>query len=334
MEKTPHAGSARSQTISRGEKPMRQNANKFLYGALAVALVVFAAGTGAVSQSITSGQKVTLNGLITSRSGGTMTIRTANNENVVAILGEGTKVEMKKGVLGIRKKQLLMTALIPGLKVEVQGVGTANGQVSATRVSFSKDDLQTAQQIQAGLSPTQQELQATEGQVKANQEGIQANKQQIEANQQQIQANQQQIAKVSKDEVELNRRFMELSDYDVKETATVYFATNSTALSEKAQQDLRDLAAKAATQSGYLIQVTGYASSTGSAELNQKLSAGRSTAVVDYLAQTGKIPLFHILAPMAMGATHFVASNETVEGRAQNRRVEVKVLVNKGMAER
>jgi OOP family OmpA-OmpF porin len=304
---------------------MRRNTIKLIFGAIAMAFAVLAASNGAVSQSISSGQKVKLNGLITSRSGENMTIRTANNENVVVILADNTKVEMKKGPLGIKKKHLLVTALIPGLKVEVQGVGTDNGQVTASDVSFSAADLQTAQRIQAGLAPTQQELKATEQQVQANKRGV-------EANQQAIQANQQQIAKVSSDEAEINKRFSELSDYDVKYTATVYFPTNSYELSAKSKQELSELATKAAAVTGYLIQVAGYASSTGSAALNQKLSAERSTAVVDYLAQTGKIPLQHILAPAAMGTSHAVASNETAEGRALNRRVEVKVLVNKGLA--
>jgi OmpA-OmpF porin, OOP family len=304
---------------------MRKNAIRLIFSSIAVAFAVLAGSNSAVSQSITSGQKVKLNGLITSRSGENMTIRTANNENVVVILGDDTKVEMKKGPLGIKKKKLLVTALIPGLKVDVQGVGTDNGQVTASDISFSASDLQTAQRIQAGLAPTQQELTATEQQVQANKRGI-------ETNQQAIQANQQQIAKVSSDEVALNKRFSELSDYDVKYTTTVYFPNDSYALSAKAKQELSELATKAAAVTGYLIQVAGYASSTGSEALNQKLSAERSTAVVEYLAQTGKIPLRHMLAPAAMGTSQAVASNETAEGRALNRRVEVKVLVNKGLA--
>ncbi len=311
---------------------MRKNGIKFFLGAITVAFAVFATSNSALSQSITSGQKVKLNGLITSRAGENMTIRTANNETVTVVLGEDTSVAMKKGALGIRKKKLLVTALIPGLKVEVSGVGTANGQVDAKSVSFNGDDLQTAQQIQAGLVPTQQALKATGQQVDVNKQGVEANKQAIQANQQQIQANQQRIAKVSGDEAELNKRFSELSDYDIKDTTTVYFETNSAVLSDTAKQDLLKLATNAAGQSGFLIQVAGYASSTGTAAVNEKLSAGRSTAVVDFLAQTGKIPLRHILAPMAMGATNPAATNETAEGRAQNRRVEVKVLVNKGIA--
>src|SRR5262245_25757008 len=117
---------------------MRKHGNKFLFGALAVALVAFAAGISAVSQTITSGEKIKLNGLITSRSGENMTVRTPDNKNVIVVLGEDTKVEMKKG-LGIRKKKLTVTALIPGLKVDVAGVGNAEGQVDASNITFGSD---------------------------------------------------------------------------------------------------------------------------------------------------------------------------------------------------
>ena len=325
---------------------MRKNASKFFYGALAIALMVIATSQNTVAQSITNGQKVKLKGLIIGRTGENLTMRTAESGNVVVNITDNTKVEAKKGKLGIRKESQAITALMPGLKLEVEGIGNEKGEVVATDIKFSMDDLQQAQAIQAGLNPTNQQLQATEQQVKANQQaiqankqGVQANKQQsranqqaIQANQQQIQANQQQLAQVSSEEADLHKRFSELSEYDVKYTVTVYFPSNGTTLSAKAKQDLSDLATNASSLKGYMIQVAGYASTTGNAAQNQRLSAQRSQNVVNYLAQTGKIPLRHILAPAAMGTSQSVASNDTPEGRALNRRVEVKVLVNKGVS--
>ena len=325
---------------------MKKNTSKFLFGVIAMAFMVFAANLVARGQAVSAGQKVKLQGFITSRAGENLTMRTDDSGNVVVVLTDNTRVKAKKGAFGIRRETMAVTALIPGLKIEVQGIGNETGQVIATSVDFSADDLQQAQAIQAGLNPTRQELQAAEQQVQANQQGIQANKQgvqankqqananqqAIQANQQQIQANQQQLAQVSSEEAELHKRFSELSDYDVKYTATVYFPINGYALSEQAKRDLRVLATNAASLKGYVIQVAGYASTTGNAALNQKLSAERSAAVVDYLAQTGKIPLRHILSPAAMGTSQAVASNETAAGRALNRRVDVKVLVNKGLS--
>ena len=76
----------------------------------------------------------------------------------------------------------------------------------------------------------------------------------------------------------------------------------------------------------------GYADATGSAEMNTRLSEARAKAVITYLVQQGNIPIRHIVAPGAMGEYGSAAPNETKAGRAENRRVSVKILVNKGIA--
>jgi OmpA-OmpF porin, OOP family len=83
---------------------------------------------------------------------------------------------------------------------------------------------------------------------------------------------------------------------------------------------------------GYIIEVIGCTDSTGGAIMNDKLSEDRSKAVVRYLIREGNVPVRHIVAPGAMGEYQPAGSNETAKGRAGNRRVEVKVLVNKGIS--
>jgi len=92
------------------------------------------------------------------------------------------------------------------------------------------------------------------------------------------------------------------------------------------------LAQRAQTDKGYLISVKGFADSSGNPVQNQKLSMDRANAVLEYLEQTGQVPLIHIVAPGAMGTADPAASNETSQGRAENRRVEVKVLQNRGLS--
>jgi outer membrane protein OmpA-like peptidoglycan-associated protein len=269
------------------------------------------------AQTPSPGQESKIQGLITARNGAEMTVRTAGGEVVVA-LTDATEVKEKEGKLGLRKKQAAVMGLIPGLKVDINGVGRANGGLTATSVTFSAKDLEAAQAIQAGLNPTQQQLQATTGQAAANKEAIQAN--------------QQQIAKVAGDEAGLAKRFGELGDYDVKHEATVFFDAGKAAVSAAAKRDLDTLAKQAKAVTGYLLEVEGFADSSGNATLNEKLSLERSQAVVDYLTEYGGISPLHLLAPGAMGTTQPVASNETSAGRAENRRVVVKVLVNRGLA--
>jgi outer membrane protein OmpA-like peptidoglycan-associated protein len=275
------------------------------------------------------GQKTTIKGMIVGRNGPDMIIRGPNG-NVTVALNDLTKVEEVKGVFGIRHSELGMTALVPGLPVEVQGQQNGS-QLVATTVKFKASDLKTANEIQAGLTPTDQQLSSTEQQVQANQQKIQQQQHQMQSQEQQIQANQKLDQQTQAEQASLSKRFGELGDYNVEGEVTVYFATNSTAVSEKGQQDLQALATKAKGINAYLIQVAGYASSTGNAAYNQRLSQDRAASVIAYQQSCG-VPLFRVLAPAAMGESNPAASNSTAEGRAENRRVVVKIIVNKGLA--
>jgi len=92
------------------------------------------------------------------------------------------------------------------------------------------------------------------------------------------------------------------------------------------------LAAKAKDVQGYVIEVTGHASSTGSTEVNQQLSEDRANNVTNILLQKGNVPLTRILAPAAMGESRQVNNDKSSDGQAENRRVMVRVLQNKAMA--
>jgi outer membrane protein OmpA-like peptidoglycan-associated protein len=192
--------------------------------------------------------------------------------------------------------------------------------------------------IEAGLHPTAQQvaanvqaLEAHSGQLASHDVQLAAQRENIETNQQNIAANQQKIEKNIKDIEENTQRFTALSEYDVKGQATVNFEVGSTKISAKDQIELKELANTATSLKGYIIEVTGYADATGDAAMNTKLSEDRAKAVVTYLMQKGEVPVRHIVAPGAMGEYGAAAPNETETGRAQNRRVEVKVLVNKGI---
>ena len=284
-------------------------------------------------------QKLKLQGIVAGRSGEDLTLRTDSGDKKVTLI-DGTKVGSVKAPLKLRRGHEGAAALVPGLRVEVEGHDNGQGQVIADDIKFTGDDLKTAYAIQAGLVPTDQKLEATDKQVEANTQDILDNKQQIQSTQQQTQRNQQQIQSTQKqvegveaDTAALGKRFDDLSDYDVKGETTVYFGINSASLSDKAKSDLSDLAASASNVKGYLIQVAGYADSSGSAAWNEQLSDRRAQAVVNYLRQECNVQLSRVLAPAPMGVSQPAASNDTAKGRQENRRVEVKILVNRGMSE-
>ena len=285
-----------------------------------------------------SGDKATAKGMITTRTGETLIVKSAEGSTTV-VLTDDTTTKDDRGLFGLEKQHMSNVVLIPGLKVSVDGMSDDQGRVIAKTITVDGDDLETAEMIEAGLHPTAQQvaanvqtLEAHRGQLEAHKAELAAQKGNIETNQQNIAAHQQKIEQNIKDIEETTNRFTALSEYDVKGEATVKFKVGSSKISPTDQEELKKLAETAKGLTGYIVEVTGFADATGTAEMNTKLSEDRAKAVITYLIQQGNVPMRHIIAPGAMGEYGATAPNETKAGRAENRRVEVKVLVNKGIA--
>jgi outer membrane protein OmpA-like peptidoglycan-associated protein len=277
-------------------------------------------------------QDTSVQGLITGRSGATMTVQSQTSGAVTVLLSAATQVDEVEGVFHARAKPIVMTALVPGLPVQVKGTFNAQNQLIANSVKFKGSDLKTAQDIQAGLQPTEQAVQANAKQIKESEAQIQAQQQQLQEQEQQQEADETKIAANKAAIVAANKRFGELADYNILGEVTVYFGNGKVAIDPQFKPQLTKLSEQAKGITAYVLQVKGYASSVGSAALNQRLSAERAQNVTSYLEQRCAIPLTNMLAPGAMGTSRQVASDKTAEGQAENRRVVVRILQNKGIA--
>jgi outer membrane protein OmpA-like peptidoglycan-associated protein len=285
------------------------------------------------------GDKAKVEGFITTRTGETFIMKTSDGSKTSVVLTDDTKVQDRRGLFGLEKQQLAATILMPGLKIRVNGTTDDQGRIVAKTITTDGDDIETMEMIQAGLTPTAdqvaanvQTLQAHSGKIAANSTDIEGNQRDIAANKQDINTTTQQVQQNIKDIKENAERFAALTEYDVKGETTVKFTVGSAKIAPEDEEQLKQLAQSATSLKGYIVEVTGYADSTGGAAMNTKLSEDRAKAVVTYLHQQGGIPIRHIVAPGAMGEFGAAAPNETKEGRAENRRVEVKVLLNKGIA--
>ena len=294
---------------------------RIFVGLLAVCFV-------ALLPAYAQGEKTKVKGLITARTGDAIVLKATDGSSVNVTLDDDTKVQQPKG-LGIRKEKMSAAVLIPGLKVSVEGTSQDATHILAKSITFDTDDLQTAEMIQAGLNPTEQRVAANQQNIAENKQSIEVNKQGIGANQQNIAAN---TASIDANAVATSKRFSELSEYDTKDQLDVRFASGSTTISAADQEAIKKLADNAVNLTGYIIQVRGFADSSGNAAMNQQLSMERAQNVIAFLLQNCNVPVRHIIAPGAMGEATPVASNETATGRAENRRVEVKVLLNKGLS--
>ncbi len=297
------------------------------YAASIVGMCVLVLGS---AFGVASGDKVKSKGVITNRAGDVLTVKTPDGPYTLVVVSD-SKIQHPIG-LGARHKQVGQEVLIPGLKLKFEGVGDDQNRVVVKQIDFETDDPALAEVIQAGLNPTA-EQQARNMRIyaenkEATDTAIAANRREIDANRQRIAVNQQGIQEVAQATAQ---RFSELTDWVAKNQISVHFAVGDSTISPDHKREIASFAQDALRYKGYVIEVRGFADSTGSVADNQVLSKDRAEAVIAYLLQDCKVSAKNIVAPGAMSETNPVASNETEFGRAENRRVELKLLVNKAV---
>jgi outer membrane protein OmpA-like peptidoglycan-associated protein len=295
---------------------------------------------GAETQKFEPDKKAKVTGTIQSRNGDLINIQVKKTgETAVVNLTDDTKIERKKD-FRLRRADMDVTAMVPGLTIDVDGVGNAKGQLDAKKISFDPDtfaiEVAEEKQIEANKAA------AAGAQATANQGVTAAGQAQASAYQAQQSANQAgqmavaagATAITDAQAVELvNKRVSDLGDYKTVEEAGVFFDTGQATLSDADKQALDKLAKDASSVQNYMIEIAGYASSTGTKSEDEKLSDARATAVADYLRNSANVPMRRILVPAGYGASHPAANNDTSLGRDINQRVDVKVIINKGLSE-
>ncbi len=298
---------------------------------IAYLVTLFVIGLALMSP-MAAAQSVKVEGIVKARNGDTMILQSSSSPNLTVLLTDDTKVGQVQGVFQARRKEMSMAALIPGLQVKVEGTYDNQNQLVAKSVAFKGNDLEDAEKIQAGMHETKVQVQQNQQELEKQNAALKAQNEALEQQQAQLTEHQAKIA-ANKAAVDAAiARFGQLDDYYIFDELTVYFDNGKVTVDPKYNPQLLALAEKAKAIDGYMIEVKGYASSVGSVTLNQQLSEDRADAVTNILVQQGHIPLTRMLAPGAMGESHQVGSDKTAEGEAENRRVVVRVLQNKGIA--
>ena len=262
-------------------------------------------------QSIPNGAKLKFKGVVIAREGETFRIRDRNRTDYQVLITDRTSVKANGGFLRSGKKYPV-TDILRGLIVEVEGRGDSQGQLVADKIRFDESDMRAAITSDTRVTPVEENQQRMAGQM----DELYAV-----------------AAEARTEAAAANTRINDLDEVDVQETVAVNFRVNSAVLSPEAKQHLDDFAAKVANAKAYSIEVSGHTDATGSEAKNFRLSRERADAVVQYLAVNHKIPLRRFVTPMGYGKTEAVADNTTATGRAQNRRVEVKMMLNRGMSQ-
>jgi outer membrane protein OmpA-like peptidoglycan-associated protein len=271
-------------------------------------------------------------GVIVARSGSEIIVEYMQGAELAFLLDDSTKVSQTGGLFKARRTDKSMAALIPGLKVKVEGDYNEGRKLVATSVRFSGGDLQKAQLAEAATRQHRKQTQQNTAELQQHKAELEKQAAALKAQNDQLQLHEEQLA-AHKAQIEAAvARFGDMDDYYILDEVTVYFANGKIKVDPKYEAPLLELATNAKDVEGYVVEVKGYASSAGSTEVNQKLSEDRANNVTNILLQKAHVPLTRILAPGAMGESQQVNDDKSAEGQAENRRVVVRVLQNKAIA--
>jgi outer membrane protein OmpA-like peptidoglycan-associated protein len=305
--------------------------------------------TSANQMKFAAGQKVKISGQIVKAESDKFIMHDVGGADVLVKLTAATVIKEKKINLFRGAKGYKASDLVRGLEVDVEGLGEEGGALAARDIKFTQTELLVANSVESRVTPVEGRLTDSEGRLTRSEENARHLSGQVDevrdvANTARGNAKSAQetadsavagvaaanghIAEVDK---ATNARITAVDDFEVKGTVAVRFKVGSSVLSPEAKSALDQLVKEALAQKGYVVEVTGFASSDGNADQNRVLSQHRADNVVRYLADN-MVPLRRIVTPMGFGAKNPVADNQTRPGREENRRVEVKILVSKGLA--
>lgn len=233
-----------------------------------------------------------IKGMISARSGDKLQVTTADGTKTVVTVNDATKISASKGFLGLNRDKLAATSLLSGLPVTVKTLQSSDG-LAASQIKLQNKDLKTALMIHNGTD--------------------------------------QRFGEQTAATQALRGRMADIGQYNIKGTTNVNFDTGKAVIAPQAKNDLCAAAAAAEEMDNAMLLVVGYADSTGSEELNQALSEKRAARVVNHLQQSCHWKPYRMLTPTGMSEADPLADNNTDEGKAQNRRVAVNILVSKGL---
>ena len=304
------------------------------------------------TRNVPDGQKFKVKGIVIKSNADSFTLREPDGTETVVSLTDTTKIKAAKKNWFRLYKAAGPSSILRGLRLEAEGKGNQAGELVAAKIRFDEDDFRTAQALEARVDPVETMATSTKVLAEANEQRISSAEQNAErlagqvtelsavaaaandaAGRAQASADRAQ-ASADSARAEATDRINAIDNYELSETFIVHFRTGSAVLSSAAKAQIDAAAAKVQNENlkGWVIEITGYADSRGNTARNRSLSERRADAVINYLVTTYNLPLRRLVQPFGYGEQNPVADNASGEGRALNRRVEIKVLVSKGLS--
>ncbi len=308
---------------------------------------------------VTAGQKMDIEGAVYTQQPDSITVRSSGGGIYNVSLASGPQVKEKKSNPFRGARKYTKADLVPGLHVEVKGTGDSSGSIVAREIRLTQDDFKVAQTMDTRVVPVENRLAETQtrlGEAEQNAQRLSGQVQELSAvsnaarggakaaqetadNAMSAATDAKSTATDARSRADnaragvqaANERITSLDDYEVKSTTTIHFKLGSAVLSTEDKNELEKFASMAKDEKGYVIEVAGFASADGDKSYNRRLSQKRADAVIQYMAENYSIPLRRFVTPMGLGVSQPVADNKSLSGRKENRRVEVRMLVSKGI---
>ena len=322
----------------------------------ALTLAFGAAVTGYAQElnvlSVPAGQKMNIEGVVLSADAEILTVRTFGNAVYKISVSSATELKERKSNFLRGAKKYSVADLVPGLQVEAKGLGMNSGALAASEIRFRNDDHIVAQAMDTRVVPVENDLRLTQvrlGDTEKNAERLSGQILELTAITD-IVRNDAKTAQATADAAveaatgaqstadsanvgvrAANERITMIDDFEIKSLTTVYFKVGSDVISAEYKAELDAFARGINSEKGYIVEVAGFASSDGNTDANRRLSRRRADAVIQYLAENYMISMRRFVTPMGYGESNPIGDNNTREGREENRRVEVRLLVNKGL---
>ena len=336
---------------------MRTTGNRYLapilFAAFTLTLtsICLAQDAGNITQ-VPTGQKINVEGVILNQQSDSLTFRSLGGATYNVVIAGSTEMKEKKSNPFRGAKKYSKEDLVPGLHIDVTGRGDNSGAIAANEIRFRNDDFIVAQTMDTRVVPVENRLKDTQvrlGETEQNAQRLSGQVQELsavsnaargsakaaqETADNAVFAASDARSRADKAQVGVevaNERITSLDDYAVKESTLVHFNVGSAVLIKEDKEGLQKFAQSIKGEKGFVIEVAGFASSDGDVAFNRRLSQKRADAVIQYLAENYSIPLRRFIVPMGYGENQPVADNHTHTGRRENRRVEVRALVSKGL---
>jgi len=300
------------------------------------------------TRTIANGQHLKVEGIVTQKSDDRFTVRGYDRAETIVVPTNRTEFrQVRRGLFRADTKGAA-NDIVRGLRLKVEGVGNSDGALVASNIRFDEKDLRTAQALESRVDPVETQANSARALAEANQKRldvVEENAQRLSGQVDELSAvaatarSAAQNAQTSADQARseantANQRINSLDDYDVFKTVTVFFEPGSAELSAEAKANIDQaiIETHGANVKGWIVAVAGYADSTGRPERNRSLSERRANAVINCLVIGNDVPLQRVVRSFGYGSSNHASTNDTKEGRALNRRVEIRILVNKGIA--